>query len=130
MIHNDPIVCFKSLAFSKENNTSHTILQYNSTILAEFIVQLLEGFEKVSILLVYRSDNFKIQDFIWQLTHLITFHKTYLVLGDFNINALKESPLPDTMRQYGYTLLGTKPKHIIGGLLDHVCIRNNSNFFR
>ena len=64
MIHNDPIVCFKSLAFSKENNTSHTILQYNSTILAEFIVQLLEGFEKVSILLVYRSNNFKIQDFI------------------------------------------------------------------
>ena len=64
MIHNDPTVCFKSLAFSKENNTSHTILQYNSTIFAEFIVQLLQGFEKVSILLPYRSDNFEIQDFI------------------------------------------------------------------
>ena len=33
------------------------------------------------------------------------------------------------MRQYGHTLLGTEPAHIMGGLLDHVCIRRNASFF-
>ena len=33
------------------------------------------------------------------------------------------------MRQCGYTLLGTEPTHIMGGLLDHAYIRNNANFF-
>ena len=82
---------------------SHTTLQYSSTLFAEFIVQLLQGFVEVPILLTYRSNNFNVQDFIGQLTHLITFHKPHLVLGDFNINALRDSSLIDTMRQYGYT---------------------------
>ena len=64
VMHNDPIDRFKSLAFLKENNTSHSILQYNSTLFAEFIVPLLQGFEKVSILLTYRRNNFNVQDFI------------------------------------------------------------------
>ena len=129
VMHNDPIDRFKSLAFLKENNTSHSILQYNSTLFAEFIVPLLQGFEKVSILLTYRRNNFNVQDFIEQTTHLITFHKPDLVLGDFNINAFRDLPFLDTMRQYGYTLLRTEPTHIMGGLLEHVCIRNNANFF-
>ena len=122
LMHNDPTDCFKSLAFLKENNIADCILQYNSTLFAEFIVQ-------VSILLTYRGNNFNVQDFIGQITHLITFDKPDLVLGDFNINALRDSPLLDTMRQYGYTLLETEPTHIMVGLLDHVYIRNNANFF-
>ena len=47
---------------------------------------------------------------------------------DFNINALRDSPFLDTMRQYGYTLLGTEPTNVMGGLLDHVYRRNNANF--
>ena len=43
VMHNDPKHCFKSLAFLKENNISHSILQYNSTLFAEFIVKLLQG---------------------------------------------------------------------------------------
>ena len=83
VMHNDPIDCFKSLAFSKENDISHPILQYNSTLFEEFIVQLLQGFQKVSILLIYRSNNSNVQDFTGQITHLITFHKP-----DFNIKVI------------------------------------------
>ena len=110
--------------FLKENNISHSILQYSSTLFAELLVELLQGFEKVSILLTYRSN---VQHFIGQINHLVTFHKPDL--GDFNINALRDSPLLDTMRHYGYTLLETEKTHIMGGLLDHVYIRNNANVF-
>ena len=100
VMHNDPTGCFKSLEFLKGNDISHSILQYNSTLFTEFIVQLVQGFEKVSILLTYRGNNFNVQDFIGQITHLITFHKPDLVVGDFNANALTTQYL-DAMRQYG-----------------------------
>ena len=131
VMHNDHTGCFKSLAFLKENNIWHSILQYNSTLFAEFVLQSVQGFEKVSILLTYRGNNFNVQDFTGQITHLIKFYKPDLVLVDFNINALRDSPLLDTMRQrqYGYTLWGTEPTHIMGGLLDQAYIRNNANFF-
>ena len=63
------------------------------------------------------------------MTHLITFYKLDLFLVDFNISALKDSPFPDRMRQYDYTLLRPEATHIIGGLLDQVYIRNNANLF-
>ena len=44
VMHNDPTDCFKGVAFLKENNISHSILQYNSTLFAKFIVQLVQGF--------------------------------------------------------------------------------------
>ena len=75
----------------------------------------------MSILLTYRTNNFNIQDFIEQITHLITFHKPDLVLGDFNINALRDSPLLGTMKQYGYTLSGTEPIHVMG-LATRLCL--------
>ena len=127
-MHNDPTDCFKNLSFLKENNISHFILQYNSTLFAEFIVQLVQGFEKVSILLTYIGNYVNVRDFIGQIT-VIKFHKPDLVLCDFNINTLRDAPLLDTMRQYGYTLSGTEPTHIMVGLLDHVYIRNNANLF-
>ena len=68
-MHNGPNDCFKSLAFLKENNILHFILQYNSTLFAEFIAQFLQVFEKVSILRTYRSNNFNNKDFIRQITH-------------------------------------------------------------
>ena len=52
VIHIDRSDRFKNLAFLKENNVSHSILPYNSILFAEFIVSLLQGFEKVSILLI------------------------------------------------------------------------------
>ena len=104
------------------------MLPYSGTLSAEFVLPL-KGYEKLSILLTYRSKNIGTQDFIEQMTYLTTLHKPDLVLGDFNINALKDSPLCDTMRQNGYTLLGSEPTHIMGGLLDHVYIKNNSNLF-
>ena len=84
VVHNDPTDCLKGLAFLKENNISHSIPQYNCTLFAEFFVQILQGFEKGSILLSYRSNNFNVQEFTRKISHLITFHKPDLVLGDFN----------------------------------------------
>ena len=52
VMHNDRSDLFKNLAFLKESNVSHSIQPYNSILFAEFIVSLLQGFEKVSILLI------------------------------------------------------------------------------
>ena len=52
VMHNDRSDRFKNLAFLKESNVSHSILPYNSILFAEFIVSLLQGFEKVSVLLI------------------------------------------------------------------------------
>ena len=54
------------------------------------------------------------------MTDLLTFHRPDLVLDGFNINALKDPLFLETIRQYGYTLLGTEPTYIMGGLLNHV----------
>ena len=59
-MHNDPIDRFKGLVFLKENSISHSILQYNSTLFAIFIVPLLQGFEKVAILLTYKINDFNV----------------------------------------------------------------------
>ena len=127
VMHNDPVDRFKSLAFLKENNISHSLLPYNGTLFAEFILPF-KAFEKLSVLLTYRSKDIEVQDFIGQITYLITLHNPDLVLCDFNINALKDLPLLDTMRQSDYTLLGSEPTHIMGALLDHVYIKNNTIF--
>ena len=58
----------------------------------------------------------------------MAFQKPDLILGVV-INALRDSPPLNTMGQYGYTLLETEPTHIMGGLLDHLYITNNTNFF-
>ena len=66
---------------------------------AEFILPF-KAFEKLSVLLTYRSKDIEVQDFIGQITYLIKLLNPDLVLGDFNVNALKESPLLDAMRLY------------------------------
>ena len=89
-----------------------------------------DRYDCFKILLTYRSNNLNVQDFIGQVTYLITFYKPDLVLVDFNINALRNScPLLNTVRQYGYTLLGTESMHIMGRLLSHVYMRNNAKKF-
>ena len=85
---------------TKENN-SLSILQYNSALFTELMVPLLQGFEKLSILLICRSNTFNVQDFIGQIITIIiiiiiiiiitiitmiiilTFHKPDLFLVDF-----------------------------------------------
>ena len=51
-------------------------------------------------------------------------HNPDLVLRGFNINALKNSPILDTMIQSDYALLGSEPTHI-----DHVYGKNNAILF-
>ena len=82
VMHNDPSDCFKSLTFLKENNISHSILQFNSALFAEFIVQLVQGFEKYLLYLLIEVIMLMPKT---SITHLITVHKPDLVLGDFDI---------------------------------------------
>ena len=44
------------------------IPQHNSTLFAESIVPDLQGFEKLSMLVTYRRNDFNVQDFIGQIT--------------------------------------------------------------
>ena len=88
----------------------------------------LKHLRNIYVLLTYKSKDIGVQDFIGQIVYLITLHNPDLVLADFNINALKNSPLLNTMKQSDYTLLGSGPTYIMGTLLDHVYIKEY-NFF-
>ena len=95
------------------------------------MVPLPQGFEKISILLIYRSNSFNAQDFKGRITHLIIFNKPDYVLDDFNNNALRNLPLLEvTKQQYGYTLLGTEPAHIMGGYWIMYILEISKRFLR
>ena len=80
-------------------------------------------FDKLSVLLTYRSKDMEVQDFIGLITYLISLHNPDIFLGNFNITALKDSSSLE------YTLLESVPTHIMGALVDHVYIKNNNFFF-
>ena len=99
VMHDDSFDCFKSLVFFLKKAVFH-IPHCNITLFPDFAVLLFQGFENVFILLTYRSNNFNVQDFIGQITHLITLNKI-----DFNFNALRDLPLLYTLREYCDTSL-------------------------
>ena len=133
VMHNDPVDPFKSLAFFKRININHSATQYSGILFAEFHDPFNRNFEKISVLLLYRSNNSSnnvaVLHFITEINFLITLHKPDLVLGDFNINALANPSLLDTIKHQGYTLLGNEPTHIMGGLLDQVYVKNHVSYF-
>ena len=71
VMYNDSIDCFKSIALFFFFFFKKAIFQIPSCDIApqaELIAQFLQGFEKVSILLTYRSNNLNVQDVIGLIT--------------------------------------------------------------
>ena len=75
------------------------------------------------VLSVYRfSDSSNLQEATNQIQRCIDFTRTVIVLGDFNIDLLKqpENLLSQSLKCLGFTQLVLQATHISGSLIDHV----------
>lgn len=79
-------------------------------------------------LLLYRSHQDTFQSFFYKLaTSLIEVRETDIILGDFNINLLKESNEKEMLQYHlrDFQQIVEGPTHVDGGLIDHVYIRKS-----
>ena len=79
---------------------------------------------KINILLTYRKNLSKRDDFIYILNHVLSRAEDniHIILGDFNINALIENKkLHNCLKNY--CLVVDQPTHISASLIDHVYVK-------
>ena len=84
---------------------------------------IVATFKMFDVLSVYRfSDSTNLQDFTNQVQEYIDFTRTVIVLGDFNIDLLKqpENLFSQSMKGLGFKQLVLQATHISGSLIDHV----------
>ena len=74
---------------------------------------------------IYRSQDADNPDFLKDLGKLAQGPKPCILVGDFNINFLKEShhPIVKKILSCGFQQLVTFPTHSAGGLLDHIYVK-------
>ena len=82
----------------------------------------------LKVLLVYRSHQENIHNFLEALRYLLTAHSDIsIVLGDFNIDLLKNDRTSIELKNlvFGFKQIVHKPTHIDGGLIDHIYVRKS-----
>ena len=75
------------------------------------------------LLNIYRfSSEANLMKFTEQVHSLLDGSRAQIVVGDFNINLLKnpQNPFTCSLEQMGFRQLVTRPTHVLGGLIDHV----------
>ena len=79
-----------------------------------------------SSVLLYRSPNSCLQDFLDSLQSFLFYFKIDVILGDFNIDFFDiNRQLRLTNILIEYTQIVDQPSHIDGALLDHVYVRTS-----
>ena len=75
---------------------------------------------------VYRSKGAETVHFLNDLGKLASGQKPCFLVGDFNINFLKEGQHPIILKitSCGFRQIVSLPTHTAGGLLDHVYVKN------
>ena len=84
---------------------------------------IIARYAMFDVLSVYRfSDSTDIQEATNQIKRYIDFTRAVIVLGDFNIDLLKqpENLLSQTLKSLGFKQLVLQATHISGSLIDHV----------
>jgi len=112
---------FKSLALLKNEFIESYIEYFDAAIYAEF--NNIPGASlPLSVLLLYKSNNQPITDFMQNIRYLVTTKLPDIILGDFNIDLFKEasSAFVQTLEEMSYSIKLKSPTHIRGGLIDHV----------
>ena len=82
-----------------------------------------ESFHQFDLINVYRfSDDTGIQLFTDDIVPLLDNTKTQVIVGDININLLKnpQNIFTKTLEQRGFLQIVDRPTHVLGGLIDHV----------
>ena len=75
---------------------------------------------------IYRSNGADTVKFLSDLGKLASGKKPCFLVGDFNVNYLKEShhPIVKKIVSCGFKQVVAHPTHEAGGLLDHVYLKN------
>ena len=81
--------------------------------------------EKLSIINIYLSRGADKAEFLRDLGNLVKGTKNCFIVGDFNIDFLRNSrePIIKTITSKGFTQIITAPTHLSGGLLDHIYMK-------
>ena len=126
IIHNIHTDKFCSLAACYKNTIDH--IHYNDIPAVTLYSVQKYNFQHdtVNILLVYRKNLSKLEDFIYILNHFLSRMEgnIQIILGDFNINAFEENKnkkLKEVLINYNQIL--EEPTHISGSLIDQVYIK-------
>ena len=79
----------------------------------------------INILLLYRKNNLKLDDFVYMINHFLSQDNIQIILGDFNYNAFKHDSnsvrLSEVLSDYNQVV--DQPTHVSGSLIDHVYIK-------
>ena len=126
IIHNIHTDKFCSLASCYKNTIDHI---HHDDIPAVTLYNVQKNnfqHDTVNILLVYRKNLSKLEDFIYILNHFLSRMEgdIHIILGDFNINAFEENKnkkLKEVLINYNQIL--EEPTHISGSLIDQVYIK-------
>ena len=81
--------------------------------------------ENLDVIGVYRSENGNKTELISNLQEILSPTKDTVILGDFNIDYLKDQAnvISSTLRSLGFKQVVKQPTHILGSLLDHAYVR-------
>ena len=83
--------------------------------------------DSINILLVYRKNSLKVDDFIYMINHFLsqTDNNIHIILGDFNYNAFTQFANRQKLLAVltNYRQIIDQPTHISGSLIDHVYIK-------
>ena len=79
----------------------------------------------VHIINIYISRGANKAEFLQHLGNLAKGSKNCFIVGDFNIDFLRNSrePIIKTITSKGFTQIITAPTHLSGGLLDHIYMK-------
>ena len=81
--------------------------------------------ESLDVISLYRSHEGQIDQLLNEITDIISWEKTTLICGDFNIcyNKHSSNKLIETLENYGFKQLVQEATFIKGSLIDHVYLR-------
>ena len=126
IIHNIHTDKFCSLASCYKNTIDHIHHDDIPAVTLYSVQKSKFQHGTVNILLVYRKNLSKLEDFIYVLDHFLSRieDNIHIILGDFNINAFEENKnkkLQEALINYNQIL--EEPTHISGSLIDHVYVK-------
>ena len=87
-------------------------------------------FEKFDLLTVYRfAEGRNINECVEALIDLINLSKTTVITGDINIDILSEphNGFTAALMSLGFVQKVTSPTHLLGGLIDHIYVRDGDD---
>ena len=126
MLFNNDVDQFKSLAIGHRDSVTVLDDQHVSGFSLLKLRKSVFSDRIYTILLLYRSHQETVNSFLNNLSTVLSeFPDIDIILGDFNIDILKETVERQGLLEClgGFFQLVTSPTHIDGGAIDHIFVR-------